>query len=276
MRKLFSYMGSKRRHLDDINRIINSMNLPDGMTYVEPFVGSGVVFLNLEKQFKDYLLFDKYDDLISFYNLQASPEEFNEALMSVVDIADLLDIENHRDNFMWFRDELYAKETDPLIRACLFFIVISLTMNNQPSFNGQNLRNGYGGSFNGKYKGNKYSNKVEETKEAYAFIKTKDVYGFSTGFDYFPRKNAFYFVDPPYFKANMRTGWKEEDTATLIDWLIRSKAPFLYTDMESHHTQRLIEETGAKFELFTKINSTVAPNKVNSKPIEEVFVYKGV
>jgi len=55
MRKLYTYMGSKDRHLDLLNSIIENSNAKN---YCEPFLGSGSVFLNLKKDFEKYYLND--------------------------------------------------------------------------------------------------------------------------------------------------------------------------------------------------------------------------
>ena len=275
MKKLFSYMGSKSRYLKEINEIINKTT---ATTYIEPFVGSGVVFLNLEKQFDKYLLFDKYDDLLSFYRLGVSPSTFDKRVDNIISYANSLDLENDRDAFMNFRDNDYALETDPLNRAVKFFIVMSLTMNSMPSFNKDgNLKNGYGGSFFGKYPGHKYSTGVESLKEAYVYICEKNIKT-KLGFDYKERE-GFYFIDPPYFKRNMRTGWSEKDTEKLIDWLISINQPYLYTDMESSYTDKLIKAGGTPI-YFNKIRN-ISPNvkKYREKggtelKHREVFIYK--
>ena len=275
MKKLFNYQGSKSRYLKEINEIINKTTATN---YIEPFVGSGVVFLNLEKQFDTHYLYDKYEDLLRFYKLGVSPDTFNKRLDNIIAYANSLDLENDRDAFMDFRDNDYFLECDPLNRAIKFFIVMSLTMNNMPSFNKDgNLKNGYGGSFHGKYPGNKYSNNIESLKEAYAYICEKNIKP-KLGFDYEERE-GFYFVDPPYFNRNMRNGWAEQDTEKLIDWLINIKQPYLYTDMESKYTDKLIEDGGTPI-YFDKIRN-ISPNvkKYRDKGGDklyhrEVFIYK--
>lgn len=55
MRKLYTYMGSKDRHLNLLNSIIENST---SKNYCEPFLGSGSVFLNLKKDFEKYYLND--------------------------------------------------------------------------------------------------------------------------------------------------------------------------------------------------------------------------
>ena len=62
VRPPFKWAGGKYQILDDIQSF-----LPSGKRLIEPFVGSGVVFLNTE--FDRYTLNDKNKDLITFYKI---------------------------------------------------------------------------------------------------------------------------------------------------------------------------------------------------------------
>lgn len=80
MNKLLRYAGSKDRFIAVINPEINKS---DKSIYVEPFLGSGGIFINLEKEFDKYIINDiepaitrifktvkesSYDDFLTFYN----------------------------------------------------------------------------------------------------------------------------------------------------------------------------------------------------------------
>ena len=72
MRPFLKWLGNKYRHIDKLLRL-----LPDGKRLVEPFAGSGAVFLNTS--FNHYLLGEKNADLVSLYqHLQAEGESFIE------------------------------------------------------------------------------------------------------------------------------------------------------------------------------------------------------
>jgi site-specific DNA-adenine methylase len=49
MKKIYNYTGNKLIHIKDINNIIDSLGTTENYNYVELFLGSGVVFLNLKK-----------------------------------------------------------------------------------------------------------------------------------------------------------------------------------------------------------------------------------
>lgn len=80
MNKLLRYAGSKDAFIDIINPEIN---VSTKSIYVEPFLGSGGIFNNLEKEFDQYIINDidpaivrifktvkesSYDDFLTFYN----------------------------------------------------------------------------------------------------------------------------------------------------------------------------------------------------------------
>lgn len=77
---IIKYSGAKTKYVDQLNNIINKSNKS---IYVEPFIGSGVIFFNLEKEFDKYYINDidsnlclifetvkhkNYNEFISFYN----------------------------------------------------------------------------------------------------------------------------------------------------------------------------------------------------------------
>ena len=61
MKPFLKWAGGKTRLVDRINEV-----LPKGKTFIEPFVGSGAVFLNTD--YSEYVLSDSNPDLINLYN----------------------------------------------------------------------------------------------------------------------------------------------------------------------------------------------------------------
>ena len=62
MKPVLKWAGSKYKIIDKIKAV-----LPEGERLIEPFVGSGAVFLNTD--YREYLLADINSDLINFYNI---------------------------------------------------------------------------------------------------------------------------------------------------------------------------------------------------------------
>ncbi len=70
MKPFLKWAGNKYRIIDRIKAV-----LPSGNRLVEPFAGSGAVFLNTE--FSEYLVADSNADLIDLFKIiQTQPEKF--------------------------------------------------------------------------------------------------------------------------------------------------------------------------------------------------------
>ena|ERR1039457_2470117 len=61
---ILKYSGSKMDFLTPINELINSSS---SKYYVEPFLGSGAVFINLEKEFDHYYINDIEPSIIKIF-----------------------------------------------------------------------------------------------------------------------------------------------------------------------------------------------------------------
>ena len=63
--KIINYAGNKSKFLDNILPNISRAKELGCTTYVEPFLGSGVVFLNLPVEFDNYYLNDLNRSLVA-------------------------------------------------------------------------------------------------------------------------------------------------------------------------------------------------------------------
>lgn len=130
------WAGNKFRIIDRIHKI-----LPGGKRLVEPFAGSGAVFLNTD--FDEYLICDSNADLIGLFNtLKTEGRHFIEACAELFTGA-----HNNADSFYAMR-ERFNQSTDVAERAQLFVYL------NRHGYNGLCRYNSKGG-FNvpfGRYK----------------------------------------------------------------------------------------------------------------------------
>jgi len=130
------WAGNKFRIIDRIQNV-----LPQGQRLVEPFAGSGAVFLNTE--FEEYLVCDSNADLIGLFNtLKAEGSPFIEACAELFDGR-----HNNADRFYELR-ERFNQSQDITERAQLFVYL------NRHGYNGLCRYNSKGG-FNvpfGRYK----------------------------------------------------------------------------------------------------------------------------
>ena len=137
MKAFLKWAGGKSRIAEDIKKY-----LVTGKRLVEPFVGSGAIFLSTT--FEEYLLCDTNVDLINLYNnLKKSPDE----LLEKTD--ELFTSENNTESkFYELREEFNASESKDIRKSALFVYL------NKYAFNGL-CRYNQRGFFNvpyGRYK----------------------------------------------------------------------------------------------------------------------------
>lgn len=111
IRPFLKWAGGKFRLLDRINR-----TLPDGDRLIEPFLGSGSVFLNTD--YDAYLVADINQDLINLYQqLKKSPKSFINYCQNWFQ-----DSENDKTAYYHWRD-VFNQSTDPKERSALFVYI---------------------------------------------------------------------------------------------------------------------------------------------------------
>ena len=136
IRPFLKWAGNKYRVLPQIHAM-----LPAGQRLIEPFAGSGAVFLNTE--FERYLLADSNADLITlFQTVQTHGESF------ITDCARLFVSRTNQEDYYYRRREEFNRTTDAYRKALLFIYL------NRHGYNGLCRYNAQGG-FNvpfGRYK----------------------------------------------------------------------------------------------------------------------------
>ncbi|MBW2982612.1 DNA adenine methylase [Candidatus Woesearchaeota archaeon] len=268
-------MGSKRIHLPIINKCIKWIfdnKDSSKYDYVEPFLGSGIVFLNLEANFKKYIINDYQQELVLFFK--------NYSLISRDKLLSLSDkeknkfnIEKSKEGYYKFRDLFNKGELNELKKTIAFIFLANTCINNLVRF-GPN-------GFNQSYGVRKYSNKFDTILSSIDFCKKRKPVVFNDDFKKILKKvdkKSFLFLDPPYYTLKDRYGWKKENTTFLCDWLIENEnISFIYTDIlnENKSFNKLIKRYKYK-----KLNSNLhnsAPKR-RAKPKDgkeriEVMIY---
>ncbi|SCZ50702.1 Dam family site-specific DNA-(adenine-N6)-methyltransferase [Thiohalomonas denitrificans] len=126
-RPFLKWAGNKFRILDRVRSC-----LPAGKRLVEPFVGSGAVFLNTD--YPHYLLSDSNRDLVELYStLKTQGEEFIECCYA------LFRPENNREETYYRLRNEFNDTDDPVRRAALFLYL------NRHGYNGLCRYNRSGG-----------------------------------------------------------------------------------------------------------------------------------
>ena len=170
LRAIFCRVGSKRSILEEVLALI-----PDHNTYIEPFVGSGVVFWN-KPSAKKSIINDKDKDLIKAYRLikKTSP-----------DMARYPDVDNLTKQRIFFEKTPTSTE-DKLIWLILKFCNTFGSRGKPPLLKGSNPLT--------KIKNiQKYKDKLKNTTiTSTDYLETIKKYDSPT---------SFFYLDPPYEKS---------------------------------------------------------------------------
>lgn len=137
IRSYLKWAGGKSKLIDAIKAFIPS----DATRFIEPFVGSGVVALNLADQFKKVWMADANPDLVATHTQAIQNPDFIDRVSALFTANN-----NKPARYGWYRDE-FNESTDPTRRAELFIYL------NRHGFNGL-CRYSATGKFNvsfGKY-----------------------------------------------------------------------------------------------------------------------------
>lgn len=181
IRPFLKWAGSKYRVLEHIHEM-----LPAGRRLIEPFAGSGAVFMNTD--FERYLLADTNADLISLYQtLQQQGEAF------ISECARLFQTRTNREDYYYRRREEFNRCNDPQRKAALFIYL------NRHGYNGL-CRYNAAGIFNVPF--GRYKRPYFPAAELLAFYqKSARVEFVHQGFDavmQIAQAGDVVYCDPPY------------------------------------------------------------------------------
>jgi len=253
--RFFTYSGSKFKYTELINPIINKTNKN---IYAEPFVGSGAILFNLEK-----------DIYKTFKNIEY--EYFKEKEKFILDKfgffkAKHMDIESKNEakenyyNFRnWFNKNYW--NTNSIEEGIYCYMLSNMVINSMLRFG----PNGMNQSF-----GNRYYMIDEKTFSNIKNIleKTTIMNGdYKEVFRLYP--DSLFFLDPPYFSQDSSyKGFTEAQFKEFLD-LIKDKE-YIYTDILNEHNSFLDNK------ILVRNMSSTAPSSSKQKTgnIEYVFCSK--
>lgn len=208
MKPFLKWAGGKYKIID---RVLNA--LPKGEQLIEPFAGSGAVFLNAH--FDEYLIADTNADLINLYKqIQTEKHEF------ITYASSLFVAENNTENAYYsFREEFNAC-SDVVRRSALFIYL------NRHGYNGLCRYNSKGG-FNVPF--GRYAKPAFPEKEILNFYeKSKravfEIADFKSTMNKATNGSVVY-CDPPYapltitanFSSYTSSGFNNEDQKALAE-----------------------------------------------------------
>jgi DNA adenine methylase len=269
MRSALKWAGGKKKVINDI---VSLLPTKGKKRLVEPFVGGGSVFLNLD--FEEYLLIDMNQDLIALFNfIKSQPTQF------IADAAKFFISENNQsEKYYEFRRQ-FNESTDSYERSLLFLYL------NRHGYNGlcrYNKSGGYNVPF-GRYKHPYFPQKELEYFSEKAQKATFMQGDFATAFSQL-RADDVVYCDPPYspinrtsnFTAYAGNSFTDEDQLRLVNCAEKARSIGIPTLISNHYVDftRELYKDASKKKLFQVQRSISQKGKGRIKVQEILALYK--
>ncbi len=269
IRPFLKWAGGKTRVVPHLRRALDPI---DAERLVEPFVGSGAVFLNLPR-FRKLLLADANADLIDLYRAVAFARD---AFMAEVRPL-FVPRNNARAAYLALRDEFNAAPAGSIARAARFVYL------NRHGFNGL-CRYNAGGGFNVPF--GRYANPTlpEAALETFhARLQSADVVriehaDFRDVFATMLREGDVVYADPPYvplsatasFTAYAARAFGDDHQVALVDAARVAASRGVAVVISNHDVARVRElYVGAELDSFP-VARTISCAGGKRAPVKEV------
>jgi DNA adenine methylase len=269
MRSALKWAGGKKKVVHEIASLLPTRGKK---RLVEPFVGGGSVFLNLD--FDEYLLIDMNKDLINLFNIiKNQPANF------IGDAQKFFNGDNNNPEQYYELRSQFNQSTDPYERSLLFLYL------NRHGYNGlcrYNKSGGYNVPF-GRYK-HPYFPTAELEFFSERAQKATFVQGdFETAFVQL-KANDVVYCDPPYspinptsnFTAYAGNSFTDEDQKRLVACAEGAKGQNIPTLISNHYVDftRELYMGATKKKLFQVQRSISQKGKGRVKVKEILALYK--
>jgi len=199
--RIFRYSGSKFRFLDTINNIITSSHNSD--VFIEPFVGSGVVFLNVPK-FKRFIINDIDRNVIRIYR-SFQVISYDYYLLILNNIHDVFgSIKDNKDSYYnfrnWFNEHHWNSDT--IDEGIYLMFLANSCINSFLRFGPNGMNQSFG------HRGYHYTYDYDTHQRVFDRLQNTEIYNL----DYLTLKQGLdnnqdeysytLFIDPPYIGRN--------------------------------------------------------------------------
>lgn len=228
IRSPLKWAGGKKRVLPQIRQMLEDES---AQRLIEPFVGGGSVFLNME--FDEYLLCDSNRDLIDFYKeVKRAPYKYIRHARVLFDIKN-----NTPENYYRFREK-FNHSDDREERALLFLYLNRHCYNGLCRYNSSGLYNVPFGQYKTPYfPENELVNLGKRLKRARFLLGD-----FKKAFKKAQVGDVIY-CDPPYspitptssFTHYSRNGFSDNDQRRLVKAAIQTRHKGISTLISNHH-----------------------------------------
>ncbi len=268
IRSALKWAGGKKKVVPEIASLLP---MRGKKRLVEPFVGGGSVFLNLD--FDEYLLIDMNKDLINLFNfIKDQPKEF------ISDAQNFFKSDNNQPEKYYELRSHFNQSKDPYERSLLFLYL------NRHGYNGlcrYNKSGGYNVPF-GRYV-HPYFPSEELQYFSQKAQKATFIQGdFETAFTQLQTNDVVY-CDPPYspinptsnFTAYAGNSFTDEDQQRLVDCAEEAKNNSIPTLISNHYVDftRELYKGATKQKLFQVQRSISQKGKGRIKVTEILALY---
>lgn len=233
------WAGSKKKIL---NEMLNAFK-PSKENYIECFLGSGVVLINVLKNndklnYKNFYVNDINSNIINFYKLlQKKPDYLIKPILELVKVYNSYDV-NKKEKFYYELRKQFNEEKDLDNKSILFYFLM------KTGFNGV-YRENRDGKFNVPF-GRKEKIVVNEEylEELSKLIKPVKFYNldYKSFLDKMKKdgkvENSFMYFDPPYLPDDLLVSQKQElytndtfDHRGFVDKIIDLKSKYVMISM---------------------------------------------
>lgn len=252
MTSFFGYSGSKLNYSNLINSKISIIST-NKKVYIEPFVGSGAILFNLDKQFEHYIINDIDRNIIRMYKSfkGISYTDYENSLDYIKDkFGSIKTSKESYYNFRnWFNETYY--NTDTIEEGLYLHSLTNSCINSMLRFGPNGMNQSYGNRF--------FTLDFPNFERINHILQRTEI--LNTSYKDVLDNDGFFFFDPPYFSRDAAyTGFSKEDAKEFIE-LIKYKV-FLYTDIQNEFNKNLY-----KMEIRTMQNT--APSSKKEKTNKE-------
>lgn len=266
MVKYFNYHGTKIKFAENVNNMIHHVNyLVNGKKYryyVEPFVGSGAVYLNVPDIFDCYFINDIDPSIVSLWEAVEAYEYYDFVAAREKVLIRFGDIKENKEAYYEFRNWYNARyhTTNDPAKGLYLYLLANSCINSMLRFgpNGMNQSWGHRLYFFTESDYNNIRKKMEKTVITQGDYKEclKD------------KKDSLIFLDPPYFLrgTSYTENFTEADTLDFLEILYRcaEENSVIYTDVDSN----IVNGDFLKFTV-RRMRST-GPNTSKDETVDEV------
>lgn len=260
--KFIRYQGSKQHFINKFNEITYNL---DSKVYIEPFLGSGAIFFNLQKEYEHYILNDLNKDIISIY------ESFK--YLTYNDYEDVKnyifttfgDIKNIKESFYNFRNYYneYYHFTSKIEKGFYLYFLANSCINSMLRFGPNGMNSSFGNRL--YYIDNESIYNYIHSKLNRADLYSKDYIEVLK----YSNNDSLIFLDPPYFTrpASYSNNFDKNDFIELLDIIKESKSNIIYTDIENIQIDEYLKWN----KINTKVITNTSPGKLKDKYQEVAY-----